>query len=607
MGLFDNKDKTVPKAEAPKTQGESGKPKREKKEIEIKGRGKRLFINLLVTLVVAFVYFYIKLPAINLQSEDFYFFFFIMAAVYVVISIITSGIWRLKGQDHFFDAVKSSCKVPLAICALFLVVILVGTFLSGVVLRARAYGDLLVVEQGDFLQDVTEISYDQIPMLDKDSATRLGNRKLGELADMVSQFEVAPDYSQINYNGRPVRVTPLEYGDTIKWFTNRGKGLPAYVIVDMVTQNADVVRLETGMKYTTTEHFSRNVYRHMRFQFPTFMFAEPNFEIDDNGDPYWICPRVIKRIGLFGGKDIKGAVLMNAITGECEYYEEVPQWVDRVYAADLIVEQYDYYGMYQNGFFNSMFGQRNVTVTTDGYNYIAMNDDVYVYTGITSVGSDQSNVGFILTNQRTKETKYYAIAGATEYSAMSSAEGVVQHLSYTSTFPLLLNIKSQPTYFMALKDNAGLVKQYAMVNVAQYQMVATGASVAECEANYVKLMQQNHMAGSEDTPPPVTEKNELVGVITEIRDAVRDGDTYYYLKLDGEQGYFVVSATDIELAVIINVGDTVRIKYAGDDTSALRAVSDLEVLSQSADADAALPAIPDTLPDNAQADDTQAA
>ena len=214
------------------------------------------------------------------------------------------------------------------------------------------------------------------------------------------------------------------------------------------------------------------------------MFADPVFEIDEEGAPYWVCPRMVKTIGLFGGTDIPGAVLVNAITGESQYYEEVPTWVDQVYVPDLIMEQYDYYGMYHNGFLNSIFGQREVTLTTEGYNYIAIGDDVYMYTGVTSVTSDQSNIGFLLSNQRTKETHFYSIAGATEASAQASAQSQVQQMRYTATFPLLLNIADQPTYFMALKGEDGLVKMYAMVNVQQYNIVATGGTVADCEANY---------------------------------------------------------------------------------------------------------------------------
>ncbi len=548
--------------------------------IKPQGRLKKFLINMGITLLVGFVYFYIKLPAINLQSEDFYFFFFILSGVYCVCAIVTSGIWKLRGQDNFGESVKTNCKWPLLVCAAFLVTILVGSFLSGVVIRSRAYRDLLSVETGDFTSEVEQISYGSIPMLDLDSARRLGDRKLGELADMVSQFEVADDYAQINYQGRPVRVTPLEYGDLVKWFNNRSKGLPAYIVVDMVTQNADVVRLDEGMRYTTTEHFSRNLFRHLRFQYPTFMFYTPVFEIDESGVPYWVCPRIVKRIGLFGGEDIHGAVLVNAITGESTYYEDVPTWVDRVYAADLIVEQYDYHGLYVNGFLNSIFGQKGVTVTTDGYNYIAMKDDVYMYTGITSVGSDQSNIGFILTNQRTKETKYYEIAGATEYSAMASAEGVVQHLAYKATFPLLLNISGQPTYFMSLKDNAGLVKMYAMVNVAQYQIVATGSTVAECEQNYDKLMKNNNI---ETAPAEGSSDGVYVGVVEDVKTAVIEGNTRYYFKLDSSDAYFSLSAAEYETAAILKVGDTVRVTcYVAAENDAIIPASSFEYVSRAA-------------------------
>ena len=301
------------------------------------------------------------------------------------------------------------------------------------------------------------------------------------------------------------------------------------------------------------------------------MFDNANFEVDEEGTPYWICPKIEKTIGLFGGTDVNGAVLVNAITGEHAYYEDVPQWVDRVYDADLIIEQYDYHGLYQNGFLNSFFGQKGVTVTTDGYNYIALNDDVYVYTGITSVGGDQSNVGFILVNQRTKEAKYYSCAGAEEYSAMNSAQGVVQHLNYNATFPLLLNVSGEPTYFMALKDNAGLVKLYAMVNVQQYNIVSTGSTVAECEKAYTKLLTQNGVVTAPSQP-----ENEITGVIEEIRSAVINGNSYYYFKLTGKNWYYSIAASSCETAVLIDVGDRVAILDA-DEEGDIRTASEIVI------------------------------
>ena len=548
----------------PNFQGFGRQPRPKKERHAVGTPLGRTLLNIAVTLVFAAVYFYIVLPPISLKSEDFYVFVLLVCAVYGGCAILTSG-FQGTGAKGYFGFLKKQCTVPLVVAAALIATALVGAVIGWQLFRAGDYRDLLTVTDGDFAAEVEEISYDQIPMLDANSATKLGNRKLGELADMVSQFEVADDYTQINYQGRPVRVTPLRYGDIIKWLNNRADGLPAYLLIDMVTQNVEVIRLDEGIHYTTAEHFSRNLYRHLRFQYPTFMFEEPVFEIDEDGTPYWVCAKKEKTIGLFGGTDNNGAVLVNAVTGESEYLTEPPEWVDHVYSAELIIEQYDYYGMYHNGFINSILGQRDVTVTTDGYNYIAEGDDVYLYTGVTSVGGDESNVGFLLSNQRTKETKYYPCAGATEYSAMDSAEGQVQNLRYTATFPLLLNVAEQPTYFMALKDASELVKMYAMVNVNQYQIVATGATVAECESNYRQMLRQSNLISDDQTgidQPVETDRRSLEGVIAEIRSAVVDGNSIYFLRFTGETDFTVrMSAADVPYAPLLNVGDRVRVWY----------------------------------------------
>ncbi len=528
----------------------------------------RVLINLAVTALVGFVYFYLELPPINLQSPDFYAFALLLCAAYCVSAIVTSG-FQDQGAKNYFKFLKKQCAVPFFLAILLLVVAVIGSIAGSVIFRAGAYSRLLPVESGDFAAEVDEISYDQIPMLDRGSAERLGDRKLGELSDMVSQFEVVDDYTQINYKGRPVRIATLMYADLIKWFTNRSGGLPAYLVIDMVTQNVELVRLQEGIKYTTAEHLGRNLYRHLRFHYPTYLFSQPVMEVDEEGTPYWICPKLVRTIGLFGGTDVHGAVLVNAITGESQYYEEVPAWVDNLYSANLIIQQYDYYGMYHNGFFNSLFGQRDVTVTTEGYNYIALGDDVYIYTGITSTGGDQSNIGFLLTNQRTKESKFYSCAGATEYSAVDSAEGELQNLRYKATFPLLLNIGGQPTYFMAMKDAAQLVKKYAMVNVQQYQIVATGDTVAECEKNYAAMLNQNGIASGAGAGSGAT----VDGTIADIRSAVLGGNTVYYVKLIGSEIYYAISAADQPSVVILSNGDQVSVSYQEGEGSILSAVS----------------------------------
>ena len=408
--------------------------------------------------------------------------------------------------------------------------------------------------------------------MDENSAEYLSDRQMGTLSDMVSQYEYSFDSTQINYQGRPVRVAPIAYADLIKWFTNRDTGLSAYVMVDMVTQEATVVRLEEGMHYSFSEPLNRNIYRHLRFQYPTYLFGTPQFEINEEGHPYWIAPRIVKTIGLFGGEDIKGAVLVDAVTGESQYYDvaDVPTWVDNIYTPELISQQYDYYGTMVHGFLNSIFGQKDVTVTTWGSNYIAINDDVYMYTGVTSANADQSNLGFLLSNQRTKETHFYRAPGATESAAMASAEGEVQDLKYTATFPILLNISGQPTYFIPLMDATNLVKSYAMVNVAQYQIVVTGSTVSECEQTYIRTLEQSGVVQAEDLP-----QTEVSGVIEEIRSAVLDGNTWYYIRLENSHLFYAIQAKDDQNVVLLDVGDRVTIQHelGDEDADILKGVS----------------------------------
>jgi len=544
--------------------------KKENKTRKPMGRAGSLLVSLVVTAVVGFVYFYVSLPAINPQSGDFYSFLALLCIVYTISVFVLSAKPLDNGEysvvrtprekiKDWFLFVKKSCLPVLILFAAVVAVAIVGQIISMPIFRASAYRELLTVQTGDFATDIAEISFNKIPTLDRASAEYLGDRQMGTLSDMVSQFEYSGDSTQINYQGRPVRVAPIAYADLIKWFTNRGNGLPAYVVVDMVTQEATVTRLSEGIKYSFSEPLNRNILRHLRFQYPTMMFATPEFEIDEDGRPWWIAPRVVKRIGLFGGTDIQGAVLVDAITGESQYYEEVPNWVDTLYVPELIMQQYDYHGTLVHGFINSILGQRDVTITTDGYNYIAMNDDVYMYTGVTSANADQSNLGFLLTNQRTKETHFYTAPGATEYAAKLSAQGVVQDLGYTATFPILLNIAGEPTYFIPLKDATNLVKTYAMVNVAQYQLVATGTSVNRCEQEYIQMLRDKGVTQTEELP-----YDQITGTIAEIRSAVINGTTHYYVRLEGntaEDGYYGFSADEVPQAILLNVGEKVTISY----------------------------------------------
>ena len=538
--------------------------------------GKKTVRNIIITVVFALVLYYFMLPPMNFQATQMYTYFIVVFLVYCRLTRLSiGGVKQDFTPGEVFRSIKKNCIVPGIIIGLLLVVVIIGSLISSVLFHPKAYSSLITVEKSDFATDVAEISFDQIPMLDSGSANVLADRKLGELSDLVSQFAVDNSTAQINYKDRPVRVTYLNYGDFFKWINNRKSGLPAYISIDMVSQEVSVVRTGEGMRYSPSELFFREVQRHLRLQYPTYIFSDVNFEVDESGTPYWVATVITKRIGLFGGEDAKGIVLMNAINGECQYYDvpDIPQWVDRVFTADLIIKQYDYYGKYHNGFLNAFFGQSDCTRTTDGYNYIAQNDDVWLYTGITSVVGDESNVGFILVNQRTKEAKYYSVAGAEEFSAMNSAQGAVQQYKYSATFPLLLNINGQPSYFMALKDASSLVKMYAMVNVQQYQIVATGNTVAECESQYIRMLIQNKVLPDGSDTGPISDTETVSGVISDIRSAVLDGTTYYYVSLTDGDGYYRVSAAECEIAVILNAGDKVTVQYSKSDGKIQEAVS----------------------------------
>ena len=555
----------------------------------------RTLLSLLITAVVGFVYFYVTLPALNLHDSQFYSFLILLCIIYTVcVFLLSGGMHRdvvttpKEKVKSWFSFVKSRCLPVLVVLIALLAAAVVGNVLSLPLLRATAYRDLLSVDNGDFTHDVTQISFSEIPTLDRTSAEYLGDRQMGTLSDMVSQFEYSGDSTQINYQGRPVRVAPIAYADLFKWLTNRSSGLPAYVVVDMVTQEATVVRLTEGMKYSFSEPLNRNIYRHLRFHYPTMMFSTPEFEIDESGHPWWIAPRVVKTIGLFGGTDIKGAVLVDAVTGESQYCEEVPTWVDTLYVPELIMEQYDYHGTLVHGFLNSIFGQRDVTKTTAGYNYIAMNDDVYVYTGVTSANADQSNLGFLLCNMRTKETHFYTAPGATEEAAKLSAMGVVQDLGYVATFPLLLNIADQPTYFIPLKDATDLVKSYAMVNVAQYQIVATGNTVSACEQAYIKMLNEKGLTQQEQLPI-----NQVQGKVAELRSAVLEGNTYYFIRLEGSDLFYSISAAQSREAVTLNAGDQVALDYTPAEDATILDSYGLTILGRNAAKEQLQPTVSD--------------
>lgn len=536
-------------------------------------------IKWIISLVAIALLYFFTLPPINIKSRDFISFITFSIIICIVINAFSHVISLFKnnvlsGDTKILGLPKINLKAlggPIKFLVIYILAVVIlsaaASVIGAEIFNAKNYNQLITITDGDFSADIAELSQEQIPVVDRDTATRLGQRKLGEMSDLVSQFEIQELYTQINFKGKPVRVTPLVYGDIIKWFNNRSNGIPAYITVDMTTQETTLVRLEKGIKYSPSEYLMRDLNRALRFKYPTKIFGNISFEIDDDGTPYWVASTVGYKIGFWSGEDINGAVLLNAVTGESKFYKinEIPTWVDQIYDSDMVLTQLNYNGKYRSGFLNSIFGQRGVLQATDGYNYLAINDDVYLYTGMTSVTSDESNVGFVLTNLRTKATKFYAIPGAEEYSAMSSAEGQVQHLNYNSTFPLLLNVSNRPTYFMSLKDGAGLVKMYAFVDVNQYQIVGTGNTVDSAREDYISKLKNENVADI-----PQGESNTVSGVIEKINSAVVEGNTIYFIKLTDNQQIYSLPISLSDALVFAEAGQSVELELSGKTVNSIK-------------------------------------
>ncbi|MBR6742862.1 MAG: CvpA family protein [Clostridia bacterium] len=543
---------------------------------------KKYLIPSIIALCLGGLNYYLTLPAMNIKSASFWgFIIFIVIVFFLSKAVISGASWLkniVKGKEHIVNESPilklSNFKIGKA-KIIILSIVICAAIVFGIIFvsssklfNATKYQKMLDVKQSDFKEDIAEIPLSQIPVVDRDTASRLGSRKIGEVVDLVSQFNVSSYYTQINYRNYPVRVSPLEYADIIKWFTNREDGIPYYVKIDMATQDTELVALPEGMKYSPSEYFSRDLMRHVRFAYPTKMFDSTSFEIDDNGNPYWIISCYDYTIGFLGGYDITGIVMVNAVSGEMDYYDvsEVPQWVDCVYPADIVLAQADYWGTFVNGFWNSIISQKNVVKTTEGYNYLAIDDDIWAYTGITSVVSDESNIGFILINLRTKEAKTYSINGAEEYSAMSSAEGKIQEKGYTATFPILVNIADTPSYFISLKDGAGLVKSYSFVSVSNYQIVGVADTLAGAEAEYRRLLSEAGKLNSDNTTEELT-KQTLAAKVSAVSSAVVGGNTAYYIKLEGSEDIFIADVSLNDKLPFISVGDELTVTYYKEGNS----------------------------------------
>ncbi len=582
----------------------------------------RLLISAVLTIIAGGVVYYMMLPAMNFKDINMYMFLIILVVLFMVFfAIACKANKKIERREY----VKKKSLVPIIIVGVIIVVTAIGWLCGATIFRASSYSELLPVTASDFETDAEKLSVDSVPRVDESRALTLADQQLGSLSEYKSQYVVSNTTTMINYNGRPVRVAYLEYADVFKWFNNTKEGVPAYMIIDLVSQKVTVVncveKFGSCIQYSPTELFNEKLIRHIRFQYPTELLDTPNFEIDDTGHPYWITPVLDKTIGLFGGNDVKGAIITDALSGESSYYsideirsDENLQWIDVVYPASLLIEQYDYYGKFQNGFWNSIIFQNDVSQASQGYGYIAMDDDVWIYTGVTSSESDASNFGFILSNQRTKETRYYEAGGAIESAAQQSAEDAVQNYQYAATFPILLDIEGQPTYFMSLYGTSNTVKGYALVNLADKTIVGTGIvdemksdakALNAAVENYIQALKDKNIINSNidmneylvdetdenqggtasqtpdsngaETPQttPSQTGSQVTGEVASILTSVNDGNTYYYLQINGT--YYYISVADCMDVLLVKTGDTVTVTVGGEAEGSFVPASDVEV------------------------------
>jgi len=507
-----------------------------------------LISALILTVLAAFAADYLLLPAYNLHSIESLFLLASLLGVFAFFSVFMTG----KFTKVALIAVSGA--------GLIVAFVMVMSILGSEILNADAFhNQIQLTESGNFSEDFNLVSYDKVPIVDYETARQLGDKQMGKIQGLGSQYNINIDYTLISMGDKIVRVAPLEYQDIFKWLENKAEGIPGYVEVNVRdASDVSLVTLSDGMKYSPSAFFDQDLLRHVRFAYRTEILDDFSFEVDDAGHPYYVISVVQAKVGFFSGWDASGVIVVDAVTGAMNKYDlnSIPSWVDRVQPVDLAWYQIDNWGYYIHGWFNTIFGRKDVIQTTDGYNYLSINGQTYVFSGMTSAGADQSIVGFALINLKTKAASFYRVGGADETSAMSSAQGAVQHLGYVATFPVLLNVEGEPSYFMSLKDQEGLVKMFALVSVTDYSIVGTGSTLAETKADYIKRLIEAGILDSAGT----SEKTVTLPV-TKIVSAIVDGNTRFYLTLEGDPHLYVVPLALSPETVLTQVGDTVTVTF----------------------------------------------
>lgn len=536
----------------------------------------RIILSVVVGTLLTGLAYYLILPALNPQSVGFWVFLVAVVLFYAVPLGMFSSSLIFPGRKNSPKKVGLTTvgKVTIGIVAALVTVMLVGSVISSSMFNAERYASVITVENAVFSEDMPEAdTVTNISLMDTDSAIILGNRELGALSDVVSQYSLSTDYNQINYKGTPKKVANLEYVDFFRWVNNVEKGIPGYVMVDPVNSSAEYIKFEKPLRYVQSGYFGDDLMRKLRFEYPTKIFSTVNFEIDEEGNPWFIVSCMKPRVGLFGAMDVSEVIIFNPCDGTSSIraLDKTPSWIDNVFDGYLASEKFDWYGTLSGGFINSVIGQQDCKQTTADFGYIVLGDDVWYFTGVTSVTGDESNIGFIISNARTGEYKYYPVIGAEEYSAMGAAQGEVQEKGYVASFPSLINVEGQATYIMVLKDANGLVKLYALVNVENYSIVATGETQAAAKQAYLSTLIERGIIEEKVEDVPKVETKTATVTVTEVRLATVGGETVVYVNADDGIVY-KGSLADDETLILISEGQNLLVEYEETSHRKIRSI-----------------------------------
>uniref|UniRef100_UPI004055F373 hypothetical protein n=1 Tax=Agathobacter sp. TaxID=2021311 RepID=UPI004055F373 len=534
-----------------------------------------MLLSYIIGTVIVCIFHYIFPTAWNIHAEECWLKCIFILGIYSSLNCLflsiagskKSGISKKKAKLMFMPFLA-----PVLLIAAFMVCGLAGAE----IFHSSSYAQLIQVQEVSSDMILSEEDAESIALMDTASARQLGDREIGAIENF-SAFNVSEDYVQLNVREDAVKIAPLEYVGFFKWMNNKDKGVTGYVSVSPTTMTADYVELEKGLNYVPSAYFGKDLYRHLHYQFPTKIMGNIHFEIDEDGKPYYITSVFGKTIGVFGGEVVIGAIITDPVSGESEYYEmgDIPQWVDYVVPGELICELYNVSHKNINGFWNgTSFGANTGCMQTTTINsseeeddedaaagtdfgYIAKEGDIYVYTGVTSMAADSSNLGFIMVNERTGEYRYVAVSSANEQSAMNAAEGEVQQYGYKASFPTLINVDNELSYIGVLKDQSGLVKMYYIVNVKDYGKVAVADTRETCVSIYADklgLSVNQDLPASEEVQDDT--KTEVSFAISVIRFVDVDGNTYVYMGTEDGTVYKAVFHENEEL-LFAEVGDTI--------------------------------------------------